>query len=69
LLLGAGSRVPVTKGLPVFYECKVVGHQRLGTHIILFGEVQRIRVREDVTPENPLEWCPWPDVTCNVDGT
>lgn len=69
LLLGSGSRVPVTKGLPVFYECKVVGHQRLGTHIILFGEVQRIRVREDVTPENPLEWCPWPDVTDNVDGT
>ena len=63
LLFGPGGRVPVTTGLPVFYECKLVGHQRLGSHIILFGEVQRIRVREDVSPENPLEWCPWPDVT------
>jgi flavin reductase (DIM6/NTAB) family NADH-FMN oxidoreductase RutF len=57
-----GATVPLIPDLPLFYECQVVGHQRLGTHIILFGEVRRIRVRADVTPENPLEWCPWADV-------
>lgn len=56
-----GGHAPILSDLPVFYECRVVGHQRLGTHVIVFGEVQRIRVRADVTPDNPLEWCPWSD--------
>jgi len=59
----SGPRVPELTDLPIFYECKVIGSQRLGTHVIFFGEVQRIRVRDDVTPANPLEWCPWADVT------
>ena len=62
LQVQTGDRVPVLPDLPVFYECKVVGQQLLGTHIMLFGEVQRIRVRADVTPSNPLEWCPWADI-------
>jgi flavin reductase (DIM6/NTAB) family NADH-FMN oxidoreductase RutF len=39
-----------------------VGEVRLGTHIMFLGEVRRIRVRADVTPNNPMEWCPWADV-------
>lgn len=62
LRVSAGQRVPVLADLPVFFECKVIGHQRLGTHVIVFGEVQRIRVRDDVSPDNALEWCPWADV-------
>ena len=57
-----GDRVPVLTGLPIFYECKVVGVEYLGTHAMIFGEVQRIRVSDDVSRDNPLEWCPWPDV-------
>jgi hypothetical protein len=26
---------------------------------MLFGEVEEVMVRPDVTPETPLEWCPW----------
>lgn len=62
LIARSGERVPVLTDLPLFYECKVVGAERLGTHVILFGEVQRIRARADLTPGNPLEWCPWADV-------
>jgi flavin reductase (DIM6/NTAB) family NADH-FMN oxidoreductase RutF len=40
----------------------VVGEVRLGTHIMFLGEVERILVRRDVTPENPLLWCPWAEL-------
>jgi flavin reductase (DIM6/NTAB) family NADH-FMN oxidoreductase RutF len=53
---------PVLTALPVHFDCRVVDQVRLGTHIMFFGEVVSIRVRADVTPENPLEWCPWADV-------
>ena len=62
LIIESGDHVPVLRDFPIFYECKVIGHQRLGTHVIIFGEVQRIRARSDVSPQNPLEWCPWADV-------
>jgi flavin reductase (DIM6/NTAB) family NADH-FMN oxidoreductase RutF len=51
---------PYVAALPVHFECKVVGEVRLGTHIMFLGEVRRILVREDVVPDNPLRWCPWP---------
>jgi flavin reductase (DIM6/NTAB) family NADH-FMN oxidoreductase RutF len=54
---------PVLKETPVHFDCQVTGEIRLGTHIMFLGEVKRIRVRADVTPENPLEWCPWATVT------
>jgi flavin reductase (DIM6/NTAB) family NADH-FMN oxidoreductase RutF len=57
-----GDRVPTLTGLPLFYECEVIGTEHLGTHVMIFGKVTRIRVGADVSPENPLEWCPWPDV-------
>jgi flavin reductase (DIM6/NTAB) family NADH-FMN oxidoreductase RutF len=53
---------PIPTALPVYFECEVVGEVRLGTHIMFLGEVRRIRVRADVTPDNPIEWCPWADV-------
>ena len=57
-----GARVPVLTGLPIFYECEVIGQEYLGTHVMLFGRVNRIRVGADVSAANPLEWCPWADV-------
>jgi flavin reductase (DIM6/NTAB) family NADH-FMN oxidoreductase RutF len=59
----AGSDwAPVLADLPVNFDCEVTGEVRLGTHIMFLGEVRRIRVRGDVTPGHPLEWCPWPAV-------
>jgi flavin reductase (DIM6/NTAB) family NADH-FMN oxidoreductase RutF len=53
---------PLLTALPVSYECEVIGEQELGTHAMVYGEVKRVLVRSDVTPENPLNWCPWPTV-------
>ena len=53
---------PVFPDLPIHYECAIQGEVRLGTHIMFLGEVRRIRVREDVTLENPLVWSPWATV-------
>jgi flavin reductase (DIM6/NTAB) family NADH-FMN oxidoreductase RutF len=60
---------PALPALPVQFECQVTQEVRLGTHIMLLGEVRRIRIREDVTSENPLEWCPWPLVDPYDPGT
>ncbi len=54
---------PVISDVPVHFSCKVIGEKWLGTHIMFFGEVEQIRVRADVTPENPLVWHPWAAVT------
>jgi flavin reductase (DIM6/NTAB) family NADH-FMN oxidoreductase RutF len=53
------GETPVLPSLPVHFDCQVVGEVRLGTHCMFLGEVRRIWVRADVTPDNPLEWCPW----------
>jgi flavin reductase (DIM6/NTAB) family NADH-FMN oxidoreductase RutF len=53
---------PVLPALPVHFDCQVVGEVSLGTHIMFLGEVRRIRVRADVTQDNPIEWYPWADV-------
>jgi flavin reductase (DIM6/NTAB) family NADH-FMN oxidoreductase RutF len=50
---------PILSALPVHFECEVAGEVSLGTHVMFLGEVRRIRVRSDVTPENPIKWCPW----------
>jgi flavin reductase (DIM6/NTAB) family NADH-FMN oxidoreductase RutF len=59
--------MPVLPALPVQFECEVIGEERLGTHILFLGEVRRVLVRADVTPQNPLEWCPWAAVVPNKD--
>jgi flavin reductase (DIM6/NTAB) family NADH-FMN oxidoreductase RutF len=50
---------PVLADLPVQFDCEVIAERALGTHIMFFGEVKRIRVRDDVGPDNALQWCPW----------
>ena len=45
--------------LPVHYGCRIVDRTRLGTHLMLLGIVEDLLVRPDVTPDTPLEWCPW----------
>jgi flavin reductase (DIM6/NTAB) family NADH-FMN oxidoreductase RutF len=59
---------PALTALPVHFDCQIVGEVRLGTHIMFLGEVKRIRVRADVAPENPIEWCPWAQVSPRVEG-
>jgi flavin reductase (DIM6/NTAB) family NADH-FMN oxidoreductase RutF len=53
---------PVLPALPVHFDCQVIGEVPLGTHVMFLGKVRRIRVRADVTLDNPIEWCPWADV-------
>lgn len=62
LAVEAGAAAPILPALPVHFDCRITGEVRLGTHIMFIGEVERIRVRSDVTPSNPLEWYPWADV-------
>jgi flavin reductase (DIM6/NTAB) family NADH-FMN oxidoreductase RutF len=57
-----GEWAPILASMPVHFDCEVIDEVRLGTHIMFLGEVKRIRVRDDVTPGNPLNWCPWADV-------
>ena len=45
--------------LPVHYDCRIVKRKRLGTHVLILGEVENVFVNRDVTPGNALEWCPW----------
>jgi flavin reductase (DIM6/NTAB) family NADH-FMN oxidoreductase RutF len=62
LAVERAEAAPVLPALPIHYECRVIGEVPLGTHVLFLGEVRRVRVRADVTPRNPLEWCPWADV-------
>ncbi len=55
-VLGAN---PVLLDLPVTFECRVVGEKLLGTHAMIFGEVEQVLVRDDVSERNPMRWCPW----------
>ncbi len=45
--------------LPVHFDCRVVDEVRLGTHSMFLGEVEQIRVDNFLSPDSPLEWCPW----------
>ena len=62
LAVSKGGRAPILTDMPIFFECQVIGEERLGTHVMFFGEVKKIYVRKDVTVDNPLHWCPWADV-------
>lgn len=64
-----GRPAPVLEALPVHFECRLIGEQRLGTHIMLHGEVTDILVRKEVGPENPLSWRPWARVMPASDAT
>jgi flavin reductase (DIM6/NTAB) family NADH-FMN oxidoreductase RutF len=45
--------------LPVHYDCRIVESKRLGTHVLVLGEVENMFMHRDVTPNKPLEWCQW----------
>lgn len=60
-MIGGGPS-PVIAQMPVHFDCRVIGEIRLGTHVMFLGEVERILVRADVSPDNPLHWIPWADV-------
>ncbi|CAA7621827.1 conserved hypothetical protein [Candidatus Terasakiella magnetica] len=62
LSLASGGHTPIIDEMPVHFDCKVVGEILLGTHVMFLGEVERIFVRADVSPDNPLSWIPWADV-------
>lgn len=49
---------PLLPGLPVNFDCRIVHEQRLGTHVLFVGEVERILCRTDVDVNNPLTWSP-----------
>lgn len=60
LTVGPSDYGPVVREAPIHFDCEVIGEVLLGTHVMFLGEVKHIRVRKDVSPERPLEWCPWP---------
>jgi flavin reductase (DIM6/NTAB) family NADH-FMN oxidoreductase RutF len=45
--------------LPAHYGCRIVERIRLGTHLMIIGEVEELLVRPELAPDRPLEWCPW----------
>ena len=55
----AGANAPLLPALPVQFECRLVGEVKLGTHVMLLGEVKTIHVRRDLSPDHPIQWCPW----------
>lgn len=57
---------PVLTDLPIHFDCEIRKVVRLGTHFLYLGEVKAIRLREDISPENPLTWFPYPDVVANI---
>lgn len=60
---------PILADLPVHFDCRVTGEVRLGTHVMFLGEVERILVRANLTPRNPLDWCPWASVSTIASAT
>lgn len=47
---------------PVFFECRLVGEIKLGTHALFLGEVVKIFLHADLEKETHLEWCPFAGV-------
>lgn len=62
LSVGEWLGLPYLPELPVHFDCRVTGEIRLGTHVMFLGTVEAIRVRSDLTAENPLTWCTWADL-------
>jgi flavin reductase (DIM6/NTAB) family NADH-FMN oxidoreductase RutF len=57
-----GNASPVLAQLPIHFDCRVSGELLLGTHVMVLGEIERIHVRRDLTPDRPLRWSPWASV-------
>jgi flavin reductase (DIM6/NTAB) family NADH-FMN oxidoreductase RutF len=59
LMVEPNAKSPDLPAFPIQYDCDIIGEQKLGTHAMFLGQVRQIRVRSDVSAENPLKWCPW----------
>jgi flavin reductase (DIM6/NTAB) family NADH-FMN oxidoreductase RutF len=57
-----GGGAPVIAELPIHFDCRVAAEVNLGTHVMVLAEVERVHVRRDVTPEQPIGWLPWATV-------
>jgi flavin reductase (DIM6/NTAB) family NADH-FMN oxidoreductase RutF len=57
-----GGPTPVLAQLPIHLECRLTGEVALGTHVMVLGTVERVYVRRDVTPANPVTWQPWASI-------
>jgi flavin reductase (DIM6/NTAB) family NADH-FMN oxidoreductase RutF len=66
LTFESGEQAPYLPALPVHFECMLVGEHPMGTHVLFLGEVTRIIIRKDVTPNNPFRWRPWADVVASA---
>lgn len=69
LRVGPSAYGPVVEEAPIHFDCEVTGEIRLGTHVMFLGEARGVKVRSDLSPGSPLEWCPWPGLTARADGT
>lgn len=64
----AGGLAPRLAELPIHFDCKLVDEVVLGTHVLFLGEVRRIFVRDDLTVDNPMAWCPFGRLTAAGPG-
>lgn len=62
LSLKEAGESPIVAELPIHFDCCVSDTVRLGTHIMILGQVKRIFIRDDVSIQNPIIWCPWAEV-------
>lgn len=62
LSLSPDCDIPRFNELPVHFDCRIIGNVRLGTHILFFGEVEKIWMRKEVSLTNALHWSPWASV-------
>lgn len=56
------GNTPLIEQLPIHFDCKIINKIPLGTHIMFFGEVKNIFLRNDVTFTNPFVWNPYTNV-------
>jgi len=54
---------PQLAQLPIHFECELIGEVKLGTHMMMLGEVTSILLRDDLTPTNAMTWTPWGKLT------
>jgi flavin reductase (DIM6/NTAB) family NADH-FMN oxidoreductase RutF len=59
LVLNSDVDQPLLPGLPLHFDCRIVHEQRLGTHVLFVGQVERILCRSDVDVNNALTWAPF----------
>lgn len=59
---------PVLPALPLHFDCEIKKVIRLGTHFLFLAEVKTIRVREDVSQMNQINWYPFPEIIKRINS-